>query len=655
MNKIIKLFIFVLCIQGISFTLTAQDQEYASTNKKAIKFFEEGLKHYQSRNNQYAEASLIKALGEDPNFIDAHMVLGNIYIDQMNYESAYKHLKKSIEIDPEFYAYNYYHLGKTEMQLAKYDDAYAHLEKFVSYQGLYPKFKLEALKLVKDAVFAKEAIKTPVKFEPQNMGGQINSEEAEYFPTITGDDAMLLYTRMLKSQQAPRGFNEDFYVSYKKDGEWQNSHNLGYPINTPLYMEGAPSLSADGRHIFYTTCASFGKYPEGKTGYGSCDIFYSRIEGKKWTEPENLGPVVNSKYWESQPCFSADGKTLYFVKRVKKEGKIEQDIFSTIRNEDGTWSPPQKLSDKINTEGREESVFIHPDGRTLYFASDGHPGFGGLDIYMSKLDENGEWGTPINLGYPINTAKDENSLLVSTDGTLAYFASDREGGLGKLDIYSFELDEKIRPERVTYTKGIVYDAKSKIRLGAKFELIDLDTKEVIVASESDPQLGDFLVSLPTGKSYALNVSKPGYLFFSENFSLEEKADNEPYKLNVPLQSIEEGSTVVLKNVFFDTDQFNLKSKSIAELQKLVDFMKKNPTVEIELGGHTDNIGDKAHNQTLSENRAKSVQDFLIEHGIEASRLSFKGYGDTVPHPKGDNTTEEGRAKNRRTEFKIIKR
>jgi outer membrane protein OmpA-like peptidoglycan-associated protein len=366
----------------------------------------------------------------------------------------------------------------------------------------------------------------------------------------------------------------------------------------------------------------------------------------------NLGTDINSKTWETQPSFSADGKTLYYIRRVKeKNGNTHSDIFVSELGEDGYWKSPNRLPDYINTQKNEESVFIHPDGQTLYFASNGHPGMGGLDIYITRRTENGEWGLPINIGYPINTFKNENSILISPDGKKAYFASDREGGFGGLDLYEFELPKSIQPQAVSYLAGKVIDAETRQPLGSKFELYNLENEALVVSSFSDQENGKFLVALPLAKNYALNVSKPGYLFHSENFTLKEKREDKPYTKNIELKRIKVGEKVILKNIFYATSKFNLLDESKSELKKLVDFLTKNSAIKIELGGHTDNVGSVALNQELSNNRAKEVYQYLVSNGIKAGRLSYKGFG--ANEPVATNDTEEGRAQNRRTEFKVI--
>jgi outer membrane protein OmpA-like peptidoglycan-associated protein len=391
-----------------------------------------------------------------------------------------------------------------------------------------------------------------------------------------------------------------------------------------------------------------------RKGYGSCDIFYSQKVNGKWSKPMNAGPTINTRNWETQPSFSSDGKTLYFIRgSVTREGIKNPDIYMSVIGNDGKFSEPVKLSDNVNTPEGEESVFIHPDNQTLYFSSEGHPGMGGLDIFMSKKQPDGTWGKAINLGYPINSIVDDNSLLVDANGKLAYFASERDGGNGGLDIYQFELPESLRPEKITYVKGHTYNAKTKENLEASIELIDLETQQVATTAFSGSN-GEFLVTLTSNHNYLVNVSRPGFLFYSDNFSLKDKvADyNKPYQLDIPLQPIDTGYTIELKNVFFDVNKWDLKPESKAELEKVIAFLKANPTLKIEFGGHTDNSGDKAFNKTLSTNRAKAVADYVTQKGgIVATRLTYKGYADTKPKVKND--TPENKALNRRTELKVL--
>jgi outer membrane protein OmpA-like peptidoglycan-associated protein len=361
---------------------------------------------------------------------------------------------------------------------------------------------------------------------------------------------------------------------------------------------------------------------------------------------------VNTGLWESQPSFSSDGRTLYFIRgRITGYGIQEQDIYMSKIGDDRRWSEPVKLSSKINTSEEEEFVFIHPDDQTLYFSSDGHVGMGGLDIYMSRRQPDGSWGDPVNLGFPINTHGDERGLLVGPKGDIAYIASDRDGGFGGLDLYSFTLHEAARPQATGFVKGKVSDSNDGRLLAAVYEIVDLESGKTMVKSGTEEQVGTFIASLPSGKDYLLNVSKEGYLFYSDNFSCKDPASiDKPYLLDVKLNPIAVGSKVVLKNVFFPTNSFELNDQSYSELQKVILFLNGNPKVIIELAGHTDNVGDQKSNLILSQNRAKSVYDYLVSKGVPVSRMTYKGYGDTQPVDSNEN--EQGRSKNRRTEFRI---
>ena len=382
------------------------------------------------------------------------------------------------------------------------------------------------------------------------------------------------------------------------------------------------------------------------------------------TCPSNLPGAINTFNWESQPSLSSDGKTLYFVRRVSKRGEPEDsDIFVTTLQDDGQWSTPKRLPNHINSPSQEESVLIHPDGRTLYFASRGHVGMGGSDLFVTRMDEDGNWSIPENLGYPINTAFDENSLMVSPDGEIAFFASDRDGGYGGLDIYYFVMPEKMRPTRTLYFEGMVYDINTRKPIPGKFQLIDLKTGKEIIYSEADKLTGEFMVSLPTNREYALNVTYPGYAFFSQNFNMVTDKENlEAIHMDVPMIPLDDlEHTTVLKNVFFDLNLATLRPESYVELDKLVSFLNENPGIHIEIGGHTDSRG--SNNQVLSESRAKSVFDYVVKKGVSADRMTHKGYGSTKPvytdaqieAIKSDKEKEAAHQENRRTEYKIMKK
>ena len=647
--------VLLLFISTCSFSQSLPPGTYTSTNKKAIKFFEEAKLDYELKKDSEAEKFLNKTLQEDPNFVEAHMLYGYLLLEKRKTAEGIEHFKRAIEINPKFFPRNYFDLGLAQLLSADYDNAVKNLETFLKFERINPNTRDQAEQYLRNAKFASNAMKNPQPFKLVNVGAGINTADYEYFPAVTADGSTFLFTRNIRNTSGKGGpQQEDFYISKKVNNVWQTATPIN-SVNTDG-NEGAPTLSADGQIMFFASCMEIsGDYgsPERK-GYGSCDIFYSQKVNGKWTTPVNAGPQINTRNWETQPSFSSDGKTLYFIRgSVTREGIKNPDIYYATVGDDGKFGEAVRLSDVVNTPFKEESVFIHPDNQTLYFSSEGHPGMGGLDIFVSRRQADGSWGKPVNLGYPINTVTDENSLVVDANGKLAYLASEREGGFGGLDIYQFELPESVRPEKITYVKGLTYNAKTKAPLDASFELIDLETQQSVTKAFSNSS-GEFLVTLTSNHNYLVNVSKPGFLFYSDNFSLKDKeADyNKPYQLEIPLQPIDTGYTIELKNVFFDVNKWDLKPESKAELEKVVAFLKANPGLKVEFGGHTDNSGDKAFNKTLSTNRARAVYDYVIQNGgIASTRLSYKGYSDTKP--KVPNDSPENKAKNRRTELKVL--
>jgi outer membrane protein OmpA-like peptidoglycan-associated protein len=649
-------FFLVLLFTQFSFAQSLPPGTYTSTNKKAVKFFEEAKLDYELKKDAESEKLLNKTLQEDPNFVEAHMLYAYLLIEKRNIKEGIAHFQKAIELNPKFFPRNFFDLGLAQLLSADYDNAVKNLESFLKFERINPNTKDQAEQYLKNARFGSNAMKNPQPFKPVNVGPGINTADYEYFPALTADGNTFMFTRNIaQSRNSSAGAQqEDFYISKKVNGAWQTANPI--PSVNTAGNEGAPTLSADGQFMFFASCMEMsGDYGSAdRKGYGSCDIFYSQKQNGKWSTPVNAGQQVNTRNWETQPSFSSDGKTLYFIRgSVTREGIKNPDIYSATVGEDGKFGEAVRLSDVINTPFKEESVFIHPDNQTLYFSSEGHPGMGGLDIFISRRQADGSWGKPVNLGYPINTVTDENSLLVDANGKLAYFASEREGGYGGLDIYQFDLPESIRPEKITYVKGLTYNAKTKVPTDAAFELIDLETQQSVTKAFSN-SAGEFLVTLTSNHNYLVNVSKPGFLFYSDNFSLKDKvADySKPYQLEIPLQPIDTGYTIELKNVFFDVNKWDLKPESKAELEKVIQFLKTNPSLKVEFGGHTDNSGDKVFNKTLSANRAKAVYDYVIQNGgIVATRLSYKGYSDTKP--KVPNDTPENKAKNRRTELKVL--
>ncbi|MBK0382563.1 PD40 domain-containing protein [Pedobacter sp. SD-b] len=632
MRPICFLTVLILaCQMGFSQT------QYSVSSRSAIKSYEKARYLLDLNNFKEAENELNEAIKQDDKFIEAYLLLADVYrvtFDNLNAKETYK---KAFAINPNFAPDRYYYFAESQLKTGDYEGAIINYNLFKEKTSPATDKLALADKYIADCVFALNAIKNPVSFKPQNLGPGVNTKEEEYFAALTADESTLIFTRQINR-------NEDFYRSFKTDTGYTTAKYLSKNINTPNYNEGAQCISPDGQYLFFTGC----NRPD---GYGRCDIYISQKEGNDWSRPLNLGFPINTKGWESQPSLSADGHTLYFVSD-RKGGLGSYDIWKSQLQTDGKWGDPENLGPNINTPYDEQSPFIHPDNKTLYFSSNGWPGMGNKDIFISRLDSLGNWGKPANLGYPINTYGEENGLTINASGTKAFFSSNNFNGYGGFDIYSFDLPQNLRPEAVNYVKGVVFDADSKQKLESVIEIIDLKTAKSIHTSLSDAIDGSFLATLPVNKEYGLNVSKNGYLFYSGNFSVIKNAVGKPILLQVPLQKIAIGKKVILKNIFFDTDKYNLKPESKTELEKIIDFLKENPKVSIELSGYTDNTGDDAHNLELSKNRAKAVYKYLISNQISADRLSYKGYGKSSP--MSDNDTEEGRANNRRTEFLITK-
>ncbi len=635
-------FIFLIIVL-LSTTLFSQNKN----DKKIDKLSTKTMKYIKNQEYDKAEKSIRQIFLIDSGYAKAYIYLGDLYSLKLQAKKSADAYNKAISLYKKPKSMLYFLAAEEEMKCSRYEAAKRNYELYLSgFSSTAPLLKEVNRQLI-NCEFSIEASKNPMKFYPINMGENINSEWDEYLPTLTADETEFIFT-----VRRPRDENticalcateEDFYSSLKENGVWQPRQPLGPPINTN-YNEGAQSISPDGRYLFYTLCNT-------DFGYGSCDLYWAKRIGDRWGRSRNFGSPVNTKFWESQPTIAPDGKTIYFASnRPGGEGGI--DIWKTEMIEEGVFSEPVNLGPPINTPDDETAPFIHADGRTLYFASNGHPGFGGRDIFFSTLSFDGEWQVPINLGTPINTPDDEINIVINAVGTIGYFSSDREGGFGGQDLYYFELDERIRPTPVTYIKGMVQDATSLSPLETKIELIDLDNNQILTSTTSDPVTGEFLACILTGANVMMNVSHPHYPFYSENFQISKvHSEIEPYEKNILLRRPDIGTTFVLRNIFFDFDKSDLLSASYVELNNLIHYLKSNKTIIIEIGGHTDNKGTVAYNDKLSLERAEAVYNYLLSKDISKERLSYKGYGEAFPIASNDN--EEGRAKNRRTEFKII--
>lgn len=638
--KPIILYIFFLLY--IPLQLVAQWYDPEKVNKKAGEIY--GAAYEDAQQGKYATAiiKLNNALKLDPKFVDVYLSRAGIYADIKNYAASVSDFETGMKMDSN-YANTYLLPYSISLAgLGRFDKALDIVNKFLQ----TPRLNVQSIKAgnyrkstyefaIAYANKLKEKGVEAYVFSPENMGENINSAALEYYPSFTIDGSKIIFTRRVNQ-------DEDFYESNLVNGVFSKAQPVAGKINTN-FNEGAQNISQDGEWLIFAGC----NYPEGE---GSCDLYIAyKTKNGGWTEPENMGRIINTEFWESSPSLSADKKSLYFSSS-RQGGYGGKDIWVTNRSSNGKWSQPKNLGASVNTSGDEGCPFIHSDNQTLYFNSNGHPGYGLTDLFLVKKNEDESWGTPLNLGYPINTIDEEGSLIVAPNGKTSYYASEGKNTMGGLDLYRFELREDLRAAKVLWVKGKVYDKKTTRGLPSSVELTDINSRKIISTLQTDEE-GNYLVTLPAGKDYAFNVNRKGYLFYSDNFSMKTNQPDSPLVVNIPLQPIEAGASIILKNIFFDTKKFDLKPASLSELDKVVLLMKENSKLKILISGHTDNVGQAADNILLSNNRAKATIAHLQKKGIEIVRLSAKGFGATKPI--ADNNTDAGKSLNRRTELSII--
>lgn len=633
-----KVFLFFVCC--VSFIISfSQPYDQNRINKKAIALYNQAMQRAQSGNLTLAAGSLLQCIETDNKYVDAYLSLAGVYGQLKNYKPCINYYEKAFALDPDYtieyklpYSINLAGSGEFEKALIAINEM---LDKKPPKNETGLKAAQYRKRCYEFAVnYAKEHPQGSYVFAPKNAGDSVNTAESEYWPTLTIDGKELIFTRRLND------FNEDFFSSIQTKNGWDKAQRLKGNINTPQ-NEAAQNISLDGEWLVFTASNR-------RDGWGGFDIYISYLNPDGWSEAVNLGGTVNSDQWDSQPCLSPDKRDLYFASR-RFGGYGGSDLYVSHLQPNGKWSEAENLGPGINTSGNEQCPFIHADNQTFYFTSDYWPGYGDEDLFYVKRGPNNIWSKPVNLGYPINTIDREGTLFITPDGKTAYYSSDRSDSKGGLDIYSFELREDVRPNKTLWVKGQVFDKKTTKGLPSSVELIDLTTKQPVSKIQTDER-GNYLITLAVGRDYAFNVNRKGYLFYSDNYLLSKGSPDSTYQKDIPLQSIEVNASIVLNNIFFDVNKYELKPESQVELDKVVELLKDNPTVRIQISGHTDNAGKPADNLTLSNNRAKAVVSYLINNGIQAQRLSFKGFGET--QPVSENLTEEGKAKNRRTELKV---
>ena len=635
--KRLLLYLSTFIFFHISFS---QSYDPEKVDKKAKILYDQALERAQDGNLTHAAGLLLQCIEIDQKYVEAYLSLAGVYGQLKNYKSSIEYYEKAFALDSDYtmefklpYSINLAGLGAFEKALNA-------INEFLDKKPPKNSNSLKAAEYRKKSYeFAIENARknagTNYVFAPQNMGPAINTAQSEYFPSLTIDSKEIVFTRRVN------GTNEDFFRSRRNNDQWEASAPVEGEVNTSQ-NEAAQNISQDGQWLVFTGCNR-------QDGFGSCDIYISYRGKDGWTGGINLGEWINSDQWESQPCLSPDKRDLYFASR-RQGGLGGIDIYVSHIQDNGKWGEPENMGPGINTSGDEQCPFIHADNQTLYFTSNYWQGYGDEDLFYVKKGPNGDWSKPVNLGYPINTINREATLFIDASGKTAYYASDRSDSKGGMDIYSFELREDLRPNKTLWIKGQVFDKKTTKGLPSAVELIDLATNRTISRVQTDEN-GNYLITLPVGKDYVFNVNRKGYLFYSDNFFLAQHAPDSVYEKNIPLQPIEANAIIILKNIFFDVNMFDLKPESQIELDKVVQLLNDNPSLKIQISGHTDNAGKPADNLALSNNRAKTVVSYLINKRIPAQRLSYKGFGETKP--VADNTTPENRAKNRRTELKVI--
>lgn len=661
----------------LAFSVNAQDEEdagqkkfcYDIDNKEALKLYEKAIDKKKYKKPERLEF-LRKCLESEPDFAEANLTMGNeiVVTSKLNnkpFAPAIPYFQKAIAVCPQIHSEPYYYIGFNYYEAMKNDSAIKYLEKFIKFKDDddkkfakdYEAEIYQAREMIKYAKKESELMKKIVPFDPKVVKG-ISTPKDEYLAYITPDDKFCLFTRVVSSQTKDKVYATDkereaFMIAQRdKTGAFNAGEEMPPPFNTTNDNQGGCTISIDNKRLYFAMMRQEGG------NQPNCDIYSCENINDEWREIKKISPNVNHPvYWDSQPTLSADGNTLYFASdRPGGYGGI--DIYFTIRNpQTGEWSVPKNAGPKINTSGDEKTPFMHSDSETLYFSSNGHFGFGGYDIFYIRKDEKGNWLDAENIGSPINSQGDDTGLIVSTDSKTAYFFSYDEGkvrgkGIGRYDLYAFELYKEARPQETTFIQGELKDKVGNVIEGGKIEVTNTVTKEKSLAVV-DSSSGKFMVAVNLKKKddLLITVKKNDYAFSSAIVSVKEASfENQPKPLKIEVNEATEGNSFVINNLYYNTNSADMKKESYIVLEEFATYLKENPGMTIEIQGHTDNVGSAAANEALSANRAYTVKAFLEEKGIDGKRISAKGFGPNKPI--ADNNTEEGKAKNRRTEFKI---
>lgn len=654
-------------------------------SSKALKLYEKGLdkKKYEKKERLLF---LKEAIDQDPEYLEPRyeyaVQQSSLTINsKMGIDAQIIHFQKIIETCPTFHSDPYFFLGKHYLIKKDYAKAREFLQKFVDFQSedenkfskKYEDYLSEAKQDLVEAEFYAETYVKPVPFNPVVIQ-EIATSADEFLPLISPDNEYLYFTRRKSKEDKSKNgivvkdqvftsdknfFIERFVKSELKSGKFDAGTPLPAPFNVEeSYNYGGASISIDNKHLFVTICK-----PQNIKGrnYTNCDIYTSdyifglnEVSGKEewyWSTLKNMGPNINGPdSWEAQPSISGDGKTLFFASaRADTKGGI--DIYVTQKDNTGIWQPAINVGEPINTPLDDKSPFIHSDSQTLYYASKGNLGFGGYDVFYTRF-EKGKWSPPKNIGFPINSNKDEHGFVIGSNGKDVYFSSDINKDKDQaLDIFTFELYKEARPKKVLLVKGTVVDDSGSIPKDAVVELKNAVTNE-IQKVQVDAQDGAYaaIITAEDDEEVIVNVKSEGKVFSSQLIA-ERKEDQTVQTVSTGLQTFALGKPFTIHDIYYATNASEINESSKLILNEFAQYLKDNATMQIAIHGHTDDIGREQENLTLSTERAYSVMEYLQTKGVDAKRLSFKGFGESKPI--APNTTEQGRGKNRRTEFVIV--
>lgn len=635
---------YLIPLLFLSFTAFAQNDCTQEVNSKAKRLFKKAQESAANWHYGKAYANLNKALELKSDYGNAYFLYGQLKMEQQDFKSAQQYFKKGIAICPMYSPEVYWLIGSMAYEGKNYKEAAKYYDSYLRFLSVPEDKKVLAQERWETALFLDKMYAMPVPYDPQPVPG-VSTPDDEYLPILSPDNDIAFFTRRRVKQEVgmlrPESVEEFVIASVNKE-----VFNLGEIMPYPFNLhdnEGGASLTIDNNQLYITIC-------EPDKGYNNCDIYHTARVDSFWTPLKRLlFPVNKSDTWESQPTISSDGKTLLFTS-IRPGGKGGADIYSVSKQANGGWGNLQSLT--VNTEGNEKSPFLHPDNQTLYFSSDGHRGLGGMDIFYVKKDTAGNWGEPQNIGYPINSDADDLGFFVSTNGKTAYFASNKLDGIGGWDLYHFPLYKEARPERVLFLKGDVLDEFGDPLLASSVEIKSMKTNEVH-SVEVDVETGRYVaaITLAQDEDVMVTVKDDFYAFNSQYVSAEDEGFERPKQLNFDMKEMYEGESFRINNIYFETDSFALNKQAMNVLNAFSDFLKNRASVKIAIHGHTDSAGDDVANLMLSTKRAESVHDYLLLQGVSSSRLSYEGFGEG--RPLALNDTNEGRAKNRRTEFFIL--